>query len=53
MITSKTADLYHSYFRLVLEQLQNLKYEVFYVKDKNNLKLVVAPILKSLIGKDW
>ena len=34
MITSKTADLYHSYFRLVLEQLQNLKYEVFYEKDR-------------------
>ena len=49
MITSKTANLYHSYFRFFLQQSQNLKYEVFYEEDKKNLKLVVSLILKSFI----
>ena len=49
MITSRTTDLHHSYFRFFQEQLQNLKYEVFYEKDKKNLKLVVSLILKSFI----
>ena len=34
IITSRTTDLYNSYFRFFLEQLQNLEYEVFYEKDK-------------------
>ena len=34
MITSKITDLHYSYFRFFLEQLKNLKYEVFYEMDK-------------------
>ena len=41
--------IHYSYFRFFVELLQNLKYEVFYEKDKKNLKLVVALILKSFI----
>ena len=49
MLTSKTTDLHHSYSRFFLEQLKNLEYEVFYEKDKKNLKLVIASTLKSFI----
>ena len=49
MITSRITDLHHSYFRFFLELLQDLKYEVFYEKDKKNLKLVVVSIQKSII----
>ena len=39
MITSRTTDLHYSYFRFFLEQLQNLKYEVYYEMDKKTLKI--------------
>ena len=39
MITSRTTDLHHSYFRFFLELLQDLKYEVFYEKDKKKLEI--------------